>query len=126
MHTHKEVDDYREQAFKKKMKDWRFKEEQKRRRKEEQQYQQSYKNYYKQQKQKESYAKTAARKLISAYIILGIKKGASLKEVKKAYRIMAHKHHPDKVAHLGEGSVKQAEIVFIKIKDAYELIIKLI
>ncbi len=137
--THKEVHNYKEQSFKKEMNDWQreFEEQQQQKREEQQrkerekrrqeQYrkkQQSY-NYYNQQKSKqESYSKKTLSKLDSAYIILGLEKGVSIKQIKKAYRKLAHMHHPDKVAHLGEGSVKQAEAVFRKIKDAYELVVK--
>jgi DnaJ like chaperone protein len=38
----------------------------------------------------------------NAYKILEIEKGASPQAIKKAYRKMAKKFHPDKVQHLGE------------------------
>ena len=41
-------------------------------------------------------------------------------EIKKAYREMAKKHHPDKVASLGEDVKKAATEKFQKINAAYE------
>ena len=43
-------------------------------------------------------------------------------EVKKAYRKMAMKYHPDKVAHLGEDFRKTADEKFKKVNEAYEKI----
>lgn len=60
----------------------------------------------------------------SAYKILGIEKTATDDEVKKAYRKMAVKFHPDKVSHLGEDFQKQAKEKFQKISDAYDKIKK--
>ncbi len=57
-----------------------------------------------------------------AYKILGIEKDASDDDVKKAYRSMAMKHHPDKVANLGEDVRKAAEEKFKSIQNAYERI----
>ena len=45
-------------------------------------------------------------------------------EVRKAYRKMALKHHPDKVATLGEDVRKAAEQKFQQINDAKERIYK--
>jgi DnaJ like chaperone protein len=59
-----------------------------------------------------------------AYSVLGINDSASDDEVKKAYRKMAVKYHPDKVTHLGEEFRLAAKEKFIKVKDAYELIKK--
>ena len=58
------------------------------------------------------------------YKILEIEKSASDEEVKAAYRKMAKKNHPDKVAHLGEDVKKGAEERFQEIQTAYENIKK--
>ena len=60
----------------------------------------------------------------SAYKILEIEGAASDDEVKKAYRKMAMKYHPDKVRGLGEQHEKSANEKFIKVQDAYEQIKK--
>lgn len=60
----------------------------------------------------------------SAYKILEIEKSATDAEVKKAYRRMAVKHHPDKVSHLGEEFKKAAKEKFLKVQEAYESIKK--
>ena len=58
------------------------------------------------------------------YHILGIKPTATDEEVKKAYRQMAIRYHPDKVAQLGEEYMKGAKEKFQKVQDAYENIKK--
>lgn len=60
----------------------------------------------------------------SAYKILEIDKTVSDDEVKKAYRRMANKYHPDKVSYLGDDIRKSAGEKFRKVKDAYEKIKK--
>jgi DnaJ like chaperone protein len=60
----------------------------------------------------------------SAYKILEIDPSATDDEVKKAYRRMAMKYHPDKVAHLGEEFRKSADEKFKKVNEAYEKIKK--
>jgi DnaJ like chaperone protein len=52
--------------------------------------------------------------------ILGIDSGISDVDLKKSYRKLAIKHHPDKVAHLGEDHVQVAEDKFQKIQEAYD------
>jgi DnaJ like chaperone protein len=59
-----------------------------------------------------------------AYEVLEITSNATDEEVKKAYRDMAKKHHPDKVAHLGEDIKKSATEKFQKVSAAYEEIKK--
>lgn len=58
------------------------------------------------------------------YKILEISTNASDEEVKKAYRTLAKKYHPDKVNHLGEEIRKDAEVKFTKLNQAYERIKK--
>ena len=58
----------------------------------------------------------------SAYAVLGISPNATDDEVKSAYRRMAMKNHPDKVATLGPEVQKAAEEKFRQIQDAYETI----
>lgn len=60
----------------------------------------------------------------SAYKILEIETSASNEEVKKAYRAMAVKYHPDKVSHLGIEMQKAANEKFQKVNAAYEEIKK--
>lgn len=56
----------------------------------------------------------------SAYKILEITPDASDEELKKAYRKMALKYHPDKVAHLGDDVQKAANTKFQELNAAYE------
>ena len=58
----------------------------------------------------------------SAYQILEVIANASNNEIKKAYRDLAKKHHPDRVAHLGEDVKEAAEEKFTKLNAAYEAI----
>ncbi len=60
----------------------------------------------------------------NAYKILEITKSATNVQVKKAYRRLVKKHHPDKVRHLGQEHVKGAEEKFRQIQMAYEQIQK--
>ncbi|GGW56576.1 DnaJ like chaperone protein [Winogradskyella epiphytica] len=60
----------------------------------------------------------------NAYKILEIDKSVSDAEVKKAYRAMAKKYHPDRVGHLGEEHQKGAEAKFRQVQEAYEHIQK--
>jgi len=60
----------------------------------------------------------------SAYKILEIEKSATDDEVKKAYRKMVKKYHPDKLQHLGDEHVKGAEEKFKQVQKSYEQIQK--
>ena len=60
----------------------------------------------------------------SAYSVLEISPSATNDEVRSAYRKMAMKHHPDKVATLGPEVQRAAQEKFQKIQQAYEEIKK--
>ena len=60
----------------------------------------------------------------AAYQILEIETTATDDEVKKAYRRMAVKYHPDKVMHLGEEFQKAAKEKFQKVNEAFQQIKK--
>lgn len=51
------------------------------------------------------------------YEVLGLQKGASEDDIKRAYKRLASKHHPDK----NQGS-KEAEEKFKEINEAYEVL----
>ena len=55
----------------------------------------------------------------SDFKILEIEPTATNEELKKAYRRMAMKYHPDKVSHLGEEFQKAANEKFQKVNEAY-------
>lgn len=57
-----------------------------------------------------------------AYRILEVDPAASDDEVKKAYRRMAMKHHPDKVGTMGEEVQRAAAEKFKKVQEAWERI----
>lgn len=58
------------------------------------------------------------------YKILEIERNATDEEVKKAYRRMAMKYHPDKVSHLGDDFQRAANEKFQSVNKAYENIKK--
>ncbi len=60
----------------------------------------------------------------AAYKILEIDKSASDSDLKKVYRKMAKKYHPDKLQGLGDEHLKGAQEKFQKIQSAYEAIKK--
>lgn len=60
----------------------------------------------------------------SAYTVLEIQPTATDDEVKKAYRRLAMKYHPDKVSQLGPDVQEAAKAKFQAIQDAYEQIKK--
>jgi DnaJ like chaperone protein len=55
-----------------------------------------------------------------AYKVLEIESTAGAEEIKKAYRRMAMKYHPDKVQNLGEDIKKSATEKFRVVNEAYE------
>lgn len=76
-----------------------------------------------------SYSKSSSSMYVfysaKAYKILGVKKDASNNEIKKAYRSLVMKNHPDKFAMQGKDAMNRAEKKFQIITESYELIKRL-
>jgi DnaJ like chaperone protein len=60
--------------------------------------------------------------LNNAYAIFRLNQSASEDDIKKRYRELAKKHHPDRVASLGPAFQEKAKEKFQLIQEAYELI----
>ncbi|TRX70738.1 TerB family tellurite resistance protein [Carboxylicivirga sp. M1479] len=60
----------------------------------------------------------------SAYKVLEIDSSVSDEDLKKAYKKLALRYHPDKVAHLGDDIRKSAEEKIKKVNEAYQQIKK--
>ena len=58
------------------------------------------------------------------YTILGISRGASQDEIKKAYRKLAKEHHPDRFVNSSDSEKKYHENKMKEINDAYENLTK--
>ena len=54
------------------------------------------------------------------YNVLGLERGASDEEVKKAYRTLSRRYHPD--ANINNPNKKQAEEKFKEVQQAYDAI----
>ena len=58
------------------------------------------------------------------YTVLGLKRTATVEEIKRAYRTQAARYHPDKVTHLGEEFQELAKKKFQELHWAYETVLK--
>lgn len=56
------------------------------------------------------------------YEVLGVDKNATADEIKKAYRKLALKYHPDKFANKSDAEKKEAEEKFIEAANAYDVL----
>lgn len=67
---------------------------------------------------------TASEKMqsVSPYAILGVEEGASQEDVKRSYRSLAKKYHPDRLVKYSDVERVAAQEKFIEIQKAYEKI----
>lgn len=56
--------------------------------------------------------------------ILGVTSSTSVEDIKKVYRKLVMRHHPDKFEKAGEDQVRLAKERFLKIQEAYEFLVK--
>ena len=75
-------------------------------------------------KDRKSIEATFYTDIASHYAVLEVSEHATDAEVKKAYRRMAVKFHPDKVGDMGSDYQKQARARFDRIQAAYEAVKK--
>lgn len=60
--------------------------------------------------------------MINHFRVLGVKSNASDDEIKKAYRRLANKYHPDKLHGLSEDEAEQAAQQLQRVKTAYDVL----
>ena len=72
------------------------------------------------QEEKEDASGAETTELPNPYRVLQVPQDASADEITRAYRKLAAKYHPDKVAHLGEEFRDLAESRFKEIQAAYD------
>jgi DnaJ like chaperone protein len=64
-------------------------------------------------------------KINECYKILGVTSESTVEEIKKSYRKLAMKNHPDKFEQEGIEKLRLAVAQFLKIQEAYEYLIKM-
>ena len=77
---------------------------------------------YQQSQQKTANESGDAEAARDPYRILELQPGADQAEIRAAYRRLAARYHPDKVAHLGEDFQALAEKKFKAIQSAYDML----
>ena len=58
--------------------------------------------------------------MLDPYSVLGVSRDASMDEIKKAYRKLSRKYHPD--ANINNPNKEQAEEMFKQVQQAYDQI----
>ncbi len=84
----------------------------------------SYYDFKKKQKHTTNGQSFTSSILDSAFKMLNLNNGATIDEVKSAYRKLAKIHHPDLFSTENEGQQKIAHERFVQINEAYELVLK--
>jgi len=86
-------------------------------------YEDAFNNQHKQQRRTSSKSRSQYQKE-KASKVLGVSVNASRDEIKKAYRSLAKIHHPDKFAGQSADQQRIAQERFIKIQQAYEVLLE--
>ena len=60
--------------------------------------------------------------MLDPYSVLGVSRDASMDEIKKAYRKLSRKYHPD--ANINNPNKEQAEEMFTQVQQAYDQIVR--
>ncbi|MBU1618659.1 MAG: DnaJ domain-containing protein [Gammaproteobacteria bacterium] len=60
--------------------------------------------------------------MINYFRILGVKSSANEDEIKKAYKRLSNKYHPDKLLNLTEDEKEQAGAQLQRVKEAYDVL----
>ncbi len=60
--------------------------------------------------------------MINYFRILGVKASANEDEIKKAYKRLSNKYHPDKLLNLSDDEKEQAGAQLQKVKEAYDVL----
>ncbi len=59
-----------------------------------------------------------------AFVILGLRLNATQDDIRRAYKRLAHTHHPDRFSSLGPDAADAAHAMFIRIAQAYKVLSK--
>lgn len=60
--------------------------------------------------------------MINHFSVLGIKASAKEDDIKKAYKRLSNKYHPDKLLHASDDEKQQAAAALHRVKQAYEVL----
>ncbi|ACA86107.1 MULTISPECIES: cold adaptation protein ActJcold adaptation protein ActJ [Shewanella] len=60
--------------------------------------------------------------MINHFSVLGIKASANEDDIKKAYKRLANRFHPDKLLGASDEDKQQAEVQLQRVKQAYEVL----
>lgn len=81
-----------------------------------------YKKYFVEYKSSSTLSSTPSQRLIDAYAVLGLKQNTSYEEIKRTYRYLMFKNHPDRFEKGDKGQLEEAVAKAKEINIAYDII----